>query len=130
MKKLTIAVILMFVAMSRGWAADCSVSEFSSLITDFGGTPVQIALVPSPSPTTQILSATTATAVTNPFSSGTRFLWINCDEVMHIQVGTTPATGLSTNDFRIPPGGFWIGLRLGDVNDGTLKIAFCDIDCA
>jgi len=51
------------------------------------------------------------------------------DEVMHMQLGTSPATGLNTFDFRIPAGGFWIGVSTGDINLGSLKIAFCDADC-
>lgn len=125
--------IVLFAALLLGapaWSATCSVSEFDTLIVDANSRPVQIPLVSSPSPTTQAVTATTATAVTNAFAATTRFLWVYCDEVMHMQLGVTPATGLTTGDFRIPAGGFWIGLVRSEVEDGTLKIALCDADCA
>lgn len=123
----TLAATLL--ATSQAFAATCSVSEFSSLITDFGGSPINIPMVLSPGPTTQTVTATTPTEVSSAFQTGTRFLWVYCDEVMHIQLGATPATGLTTGDFRIPSGGFWIGVAQTEVQLGTLKIAFCDADC-
>lgn len=122
----TLAVLLV---SAQAMAATCSVSEFSALVTDFGGNPIQIPKVNGSGPTTQTVSATTPTAVSNAFASGARFLWIYCDEVMHFQLGTSPATGLTTGDMRIPAGGFWIGLP-NEVALGTLKIAFCDADCS
>lgn len=129
MKRLIAIMVLALLPISHGWAATCSVSEFSTLVTEFSGRSIQIPMVISPSPTTQTVTATTPTAVTNAFASGARFLWIYCDEVMHMQLGVTPATGLTVGDFRIPSGGFWIGLSRIDANLGTLKIAFCDADC-
>lgn len=129
MKRLIVSLLLLLAATSQSWAATCSVSEFTSLITDVGGKPIQVPMVPSPTPTTQTVTATAPTAVTNAFQTGTRFLWIYCDEVMHIQLGTNPETGLTTGDFRIPAGGFWVGLPEREVDLGTLKIAFCDADC-
>ena len=125
-----VTIILSLATVSQAWAASCSVSEFSSLISDFGGKTIQIVMVPTPSPITQVVTPTVPAAVSNAFASGTRFLWIYCDEVVHMQLGTSPATGLTSSDFRIPSGGFWIGLPSAEANLGTLKIAFCDIDCA
>lgn len=129
MKTLKVLFLLAFLWIGQANAATCSVSEFTTLITDFGGETIDIPLVLSPGPTTQTVTATAPAALTNPFQTSTRFLWIYCDEVMHIQLGTSPATGLTTGDFRIPAGGFWIGVAEGEVNDGTLNIAFCDADC-
>ncbi len=110
-------------------AATCSVSEFSVLVRDFSGYKLNIAKPLMPGPVTQTVTATTPTALTNPFSSGALFIWIYCDEVMHIQFDTTDATsGLTTNDMRIPAGGFWIGLP-SEVSTGTLELALCDADC-
>ncbi len=128
MKRLILVALLALLPLSQGLAATCSVSEFTSLITDRGGHAISIPLVSEP--TTQTVTATTPTAVSSAFVDSTRYLWIYCDEVMHMQLGTDPATGLTTGDFRIPAGGFWIGLRTTDVGLGTLKIAFCDADCS
>lgn len=130
MKRFLAVIILALATMSQTWAADCSVSEFNTLVMERSGQRLQIALMPITSPVTQIVTATTATAVASAFADTTRFLWIYCDEVMHIQIGTAPATGLTTGDFRIPSGGFWIGVPARAARLGTLKIAFCDIDCA
>jgi len=132
MKKLFVALVA-FVLMT--WlpvalAASCSVSEFSAVVkTASGSDNIQVGLMGSPSPVTQLVTATTPTAATNAFADTARFVWVYCDEVMHVQIGTAPATGLTTGDLRIPAGGFWIGLPAFAASLGTLKIAFCDIDC-
>ena len=125
-----VCIVLALAAIFSGpvTAATCSVSEFSSVITTFSGENIQIAKPVSPSPITQTVTATTPTALSNAFASGARFIWIYCDEVMHIQFGETPTTGLTTGDMRIPAGGFWIGLP-NEVGLGTLKLALCDADC-
>lgn len=128
MKRFTLAALALLFSANL-WAATCSVSEFDTLVTDSSGRVLQVPIFAGLSPTTQTVTATTPTAVSNGFGVSTRFLWIYCDEVMHIQVGTAPATGLTTDDMRIPSGGFWLGLVPTAVDDGDLKIAFCDADC-
>lgn len=130
MLKRLIATAALLLSLSPAFAATCSVSEFRDVATLSGGQTMQIAKMTAPGPTTQTVTATSATAVTNAFAGGTRYLWVYCDEVMHMRLGTTPTTGLTTGNFRIPAGGFWIGLEPADVSPGTLKIALCDADCA
>ena len=129
MLKRLIASAVLLLAMPYAYAATCSVSEFRDMSTLSGGQFTAIPSITSPGPTTQTVTATTPVAVTNAFASGTRFLWINCNEVMHLQLGATPATGLTIGHMRIPANGFWLGLVARDVEPGTLKIAFCDVDC-
>ncbi len=130
MKRLIATTILLLAMSAPAWAATCSVSEFKDLVTESKGKTIQVAMMSITSPVTQTVSATTATAVSSAFTDTTRFLWIYCDEVMHIQIGTSPATGLTTGDMRIPAGGFWIGVPGKAARLGTLKIAFCDADCS
>jgi len=131
MKRLILSTLLLaLLPLSQALAATCSVSEFTSLITDLGGNRINIPLVTAPTPRTQVVTATAPAAIASAFTSSTRYLWIYCDEVMHMQLGTSPTTGLTTSDFRIPAGGFWVGLSNNDVREGTLRVAFCDADCS
>ena len=139
MKKFATLAAILFLTCSQAMAASCWVSEFSALITDVSGRPIPIGQVNLASPTTQAVTATAPAAVTNAFSSGTRYLWVYCDEYVFYQFGTTPTTGMATAQgngtlMPIPAGGFWLdvpeGLAGGALNAGTLKIALCDADCS
>jgi hypothetical protein len=125
MKQL-IAVLLCLTALPA-WSATCTVTELRSLVTDANGRIVEVALFSSVTPpTTQLVTYTTATAITNAFQLDTRFLMLNCSASAHFQLGTTPATGLTTADPRLSEGTTYIGVVPTEAALGTLKIAFYD----
>lgn len=131
MKRLFIMIAALFLTAGQAWAASCSVTEFDILPVDGANRVIMIPLLYSGGNTTQVdASITIAEAITNPLGVNTRYVWIYCDEIVHVLFGVDPELILTVaTGMRISDGGFWFGVPSGPVKLGTLEVALCDVDC-
>ena len=135
MKRFAIGLCLLLLGVSQAWAASCSVTEFDVLPLDANNRVIQVPLLYSfdrVGDKTQIdATITVAENLGAEFAVTTGYVWVNCDEEVHVLVGLDPASDLTTGTgMRIPANGFWVALFKGDVSLGTLLMALCDADCS
>lgn len=131
MKRFFITIAALLLTAGQAWSASCQVVEFDILPIDAASRVMMIPLSYSGGNTTQVdTSITIAEDITDPMGVNTRYVWIFCDEIVHVLFGISPAASLTVETgMRIPDGGFWFGLPAGPAKLGTLEVALCDVDC-
>jgi hypothetical protein len=119
--------LILCVASFPSWGATCWVAEYDRMVRDANGNDVPVAMEPALA--VQAVTSVDSTTQSAALNALTRFVIILCDAQVYFSFGVNPTATTST--FYLPATTETArGVARATGNDATLKIAFCDNDCA